>query len=131
MLERIESLMKRRTTFAIETTLATRSYKQLVLKAKENGYKVVLLFFWLPSPQQAEQRVALRVASGGHNIPKEVIPRRYWNGIRNLFEIFIDIVDSWLLYDNTDDICPIVENGEIIDRMLFNQIIKSCQKKIK
>jgi len=82
----------------------------------------VLLFFWLPSPQQAEQRVALRVASGGHNIPNDVIHRRYWNGIINLFEIFIPIVDSWSLYDNTDEIRPIVENGEIINSKLFNQI---------
>lgn len=131
MLERIRSLLARNKTFAIETTLATRSYKNLVIRAKERGYEVVLVFFWLRSPMQAEQRVALRVASGGHNIPKEVIHRRYWRGIQNLFEIFIPIVDSWSLYNNSDDITPIVENGEIRNQSLFNLIHESCQNKNK
>lgn len=127
MLERIDCLLERRRTFAIETTLATRSYRTLVLKAKEQGYKVILLFFWLPSPQQAEQRVALRVAAGGHNIPKDVIHRRYWNGIRNLFDIFASIVDSWSLYDNTSEIIPIVENGCVRNQKLLNLIQESCR----
>ncbi|MDE5982835.1 MAG: zeta toxin family protein, partial [Duncaniella sp.] len=131
MLQRIEYLMARGVTFAIETTLATRSYKELVGRAKEKGYEVVLLFFWLPSPQQAEQRVAMRVASGGHNIPKEVIHRRYWRGIQNLFDIFIHVVDKWYLYDNTSDIVSIVENGEIRNREQLNLILESCRNRKK
>lgn len=73
----------------------------------------------------------MRVSSGGHNIPNDVINRRYWRGIQNLFDIFEPLVDNWSLYDNTDDIRPIVENGEILDKTLFNQILESCQKKIK
>ncbi len=73
MLQRIELLLSRKDTFAIETTLATRSYKSLVDRAHDAGYTVVLLFFWLPSPEMAEKRVAIRVAEGGHNIAREVI----------------------------------------------------------
>ncbi|MDE6324637.1 MAG: zeta toxin family protein [Duncaniella sp.] len=131
MLQRIEYLMARSVTFAIETTLATRSYKELVGRAKEKGYEVVLLFFWLPSPQHAEQRVAMRVASGGHNIPKEVIHRRYWRGIQNLFDIFVHIVEQWSLYDNTSDIVPIVVNGEIRNREQLNLILESCRNRKK
>lgn len=128
MLQRIDVLIAKGVTFAIETTLATRSYKSLVKKAQEKGYEVILLFFWLPSPQMAEQRVALRVASGGHNIPTDVIHRRYWLGLKNLFEIFVTIVDKWSLYDNTSDIVPIVENGEVKNLSQLNLIIESCQK---
>ena len=64
MLERIETLMADGVSFAIETTLATRSYKNLVLKAKKKGYNVSLLFFWLKSPEIACERVAHRVAEG-------------------------------------------------------------------
>lgn len=131
MLQRIEYLLSVRKTFAIETTLATRSHRNLICKAKDLGYETMLLFFWLPSPQQAEKRVAMRVSSGGHNIPNDVINRRYWRGIQNLFDIFEPLVDNWSLYDNTDEIRPIVENGEILDKTLFNQILESCQKKIK
>lgn len=131
MLQRIDVLISKHSTFAIETTLATRSYKNLVKRAKESGYNVILLFFWLSSPEMAEMRVAERVASGGHNIPKDVIHRRYWSGLRNLFDIFVPIVDLWSLYDNNSEILPIVKNGIIIDKEKLNRIKESCQIKIK
>lgn len=129
MLRRIESLLEGNETFAIETTLATRSYKSLVKRAKAKGYIVELLFFWLPSPQMAEERVAERVASGGHDIPQEVVHRRYWLGIENLFNIFIPIVDVWSLYDNSDITLPIVECNVIVDSEKLNLIKEQCQKK--
>lgn len=129
MLRRIDALLAQRKSFAIETTLATRSYKTLVERAKGAGYTVTLLFFWLPSPQMAEQRVAARVASGGHNIPTEVIHRRYWLGLQNLFTIFTEIVDYWSLYDNSKYISPIVENNEVTDIYKFNKILSCLNKK--
>lgn len=117
--------------FAIETTLATRSYKSLVARAKSLGYTVTLLFFWLPSPEMAEMRVASRVASGGHNIPKEVIHRRYWLGLQNLFDIFAPIVDYWSMYDNSMTQRPIVIGNEIIDSVKLSQIKQLCQSRKK
>ena len=131
MLQRIDYLLSRRITFAIETTLATKSYKNLVTRARESGYQVILLFFWLSSPEMAEMRVGVRVASGGHNIPKDVIHRRYWAGLRNLFEIFVPIVDLWSLYDNTKKLEPIVERNIITKPSLFIKIKESCQNKKK
>ena len=49
------------------------------------------------------QRVAERVAHGGHNIPQDVIVRRYSAGISNLFNLFMNEVDSWMIYDNSDN----------------------------
>lgn len=95
MLQRIEKLLCSGKTFAIETTLATKSYRNLVVKAQEKGYLVILLFFWLESQETAQKRVSQRVSEGGHNIPKEVIIRRYYSGLKNLFEIFIPIVNYW------------------------------------
>ena len=46
MLQRIVSLLHRKVSFAIETTLATRSYKNLIEHAKHIGYEVFLLFFF-------------------------------------------------------------------------------------
>lgn len=76
-------------------------------------------------------RVAQRVAAGGHNIPKNVIHRRYWAGLRNLFEIFVTIVDLWSLYDNNAEVQPIVKNSIIVDKEKLNKIKESCQIKIK
>lgn len=101
MLQRIEFLLNGDNSFAIETTLATRSYSGLVRKAHQLGFFVQLLFFWLPSPEYAVERVAQRVSEGGHNIPNDVIVRRYFAGIRNLFDIYMPIVDSWMIIDNS------------------------------
>ena len=100
MLERISTLMQKRVTFAIETTLSTRYYDSLIKKAHKAGYKVILLFFWLSSPEVAIKRVAKRVSEGGHNIPEDVIRRRYIAGIKTLFNIYSHIVDRWILVDN-------------------------------
>ena len=122
MLERIDALLLERKTFAIETTLATRSYKKLVDRAHAAGYVVKLLFFWLPSPQMAKERVARRVAEGGHNIPASVIERRYRLGLENLFNLYVPIVDSWSLYDNGDSMSPVVEENVVIDSKKLSNI---------
>lgn len=101
MLWRIDELLSRNETFAIETTLATRSYVGLVNKAHKLGYKACLIYIWLSTPKQALARVAERVAEGGHGIPDDVIVRRYFAGIRNLFNLYMPIVDEWLIADNS------------------------------
>ena len=102
MLARMDELLQKGETFAFETTLATKSYKQKIEWAQANGYEVTLLFFWLDSPNIAKERVAQRVAEGGHSIPLETIERRYYNGIANLFTIYIDMVDICYIFDNSE-----------------------------
>ena len=102
MLARMDELLQKGETFAFETTLATKSYKQKIEWAQANGYEVTLLFFWLDSPNMAKKRVTQRVAEGGHSIPSETIERRYHNGITNLFAIYIDMVDICYIFDNSE-----------------------------
>ncbi|MCF0197814.1 MAG: zeta toxin family protein [Bacteroidaceae bacterium] len=104
MIERVIHLLKEGETFAFETTLSTRSYVKLIKQAQRRGYFVTLLFFMLATPEQAVKRVAKRVSLGGHNIPTDVIYRRYEAGLKNLFQLYIPICDYWSLYDNSD--CP-------------------------
>ncbi len=101
MLRRIDELLLHRYDFAIETTLTTRSYISFIHKAKQSGYKVSLIYLWLNSPGLALQRVSERVQNGGHNIPADVIVRRYHKGIKNLFSAFIPICDTVTIIDNT------------------------------
>lgn len=102
MLQRIDTLMNESVDFAFETTLATRSYVSFVKKAKDLGYKTTLLYFWLSSPAFAMQRVKDRVARGGHNIPRDVIERRYYRGISNLIKLYIPVCDDWFVINNMD-----------------------------
>lgn len=127
MLERINYLLTQNDSFAIETTLSTKSYQNLVSQAHEKGFYVQLLYFWLPSPEFAAARVAQRVKEGGHNIPKDVIYRRYYAGIKNLFEIYMPIVDYCMIIDNAENPRAIIaekdEDGLVIyDKSTFNTI---------
>ena len=124
MLQRIEDLLAKDETFAIETTLATKSYINLVRRAQAKGYRVNVLFFWLRTPELALQRVAERVASGGHNIPEEIVRRRYVAGISNLFRIFIPEVDFWNIYDNSQKPrIQIALGGREADTIVFNDTL--------
>ncbi|NBJ06263.1 zeta toxin family protein [Duncaniella freteri] len=124
MLQRIEALLDANETFAVETTLATKSYTMLIKKARHLGYSIVLIFFWLSSPEQAIQRVAKRVSEGGHHIPTDVIRRRYRNGIENLRSIYMPIVDTWILIDNSNIKQRIIAtNQETFDLLSLEKIM--------
>jgi len=112
MLQRINELLDKQEDFAIETTLATRSYVQTIKKAKEKNFNITLIYFWLTSPELAIARVKTRVAEGGHHIPEDVIRRRYKKGIQNLFQLFIPICDYWIIIDNSQKPYIVVAEGQ-------------------
>ncbi|MBT2557266.1 zeta toxin family protein [Hymenobacter sp. ISL-91] len=101
MLTRLRELLAAGETFALETTLATRHYLAFIREAQARGYTVHLLFFWLSSVEAAVERVRVRVLEGGHNIPEDVIRRRYELGLQYFFGRYQNAVDSWTFIDNT------------------------------
>ena len=130
MLQRIEELLPQRVDFAIETTLATRSYVQLVHRAQALGYKVHLIFFFLENEEQAKARVAQRVSNGGHNIPESDIRRRFKRGIYNLIHLYMPICDNVHVYNNAHGDAILVakysrSNGEIqiYEQEMWNQLL--------
>ena len=125
MLKRIRELMADQVDFAFETTLSTRSYVSLVKQAQAIGYRVSLLFFWLDSISTAKERVKHRVLQGGHNIPEEVIERRYVRGIQNLTRLYIPIVDYWIIFDNTQNPMLVAEGVGELDCNINNYDIWS------
>ena len=128
MLNRINELLLENENFAFETTLSTRSYKPKIQEAKEKGYFTTLLFFWLKNTDLAKERVEIRVKEGGHNIPKDVIERRYKKGILNLFEIYLPIVDEVFIFDNSEGKHQLIaeknfgEEINIISDLKFNEL---------
>ena len=129
MLKRIDELLEKGETFSIETTLATKSYISLVRKAQAKGYSVKVLFFWLNSPELAMMRVAERVANGGHNIPEEIIRRRYVAGISNLFNLFAKEVDSWVIFDNSENPRKqIASGGKNAETMIDEEMLYSMMQ---
>lgn len=102
MLERINQLIKEQKSFAFETTLAGLSYLKLINDAKAVGYEIIFFFVYLNNVELAKNRVAIRVSKGGHNIPADVIERRYVKGINNLKK-YATISNDWYIYNNSDD----------------------------
>jgi predicted ABC-type ATPase len=94
MLDRIKLLRRSGVDFAFESTLAARSFAPFLRDCQVEGYTVNLLYFWLRSPELAVQRVAMRVASGGHAIPEATIRRRYDRGQKNLVELYLPLADT-------------------------------------
>ena len=101
MLKRLRELAAERRSFAFETTLATRSYAPFVARLKQRGYEFHLFFLWLRSPELAARRVRERVLLGGHDVPLNVISRRYVKGASNFFHLYRSLADSWVVYDNS------------------------------
>lgn len=122
MLQRIHQLIEDKEDFGFETTLSTRSYTSLIEMARQQGYEITILFFWLDSPELAIQRVADRVSKGGHHIPSEVVKRRFYRGIQNLFTLYIPICDNWMLIDNMDTTPEIVAKGQKNEETLVKNI---------
>ena len=128
MLERIEELLDNKVDFAFETTLTTLSYINTIKLAKELGYTITLLYFWLNDVNLAIERVKNRVREGGHNIAEETIKRRYYRGMNNLTGKFIDICDYWIVINNSGTPYTFVAEGEgktelrIYDSLIWQQI---------
>jgi predicted ABC-type ATPase len=101
MLERIRQLAKVQADFAFETTLASRSFAPWLARLRRNGYHVHVLFLWLESEDLAVNRVAARVRLGGHDVPEGTVRRRYQRGLRNLFNLYVPLIDSWQVFDNS------------------------------
>src|SRR3990167_6931607 len=98
MLSRIHHLAEENVTFAFETTLATLTFAPWIKRLKSNGYQFHLIYLWLKSEELAISRVHERIKMGGHAVPEPVIRRRYRAGLKNFFNLYRPIANSWRLY---------------------------------
>jgi len=101
MLNRLRNLVATRADFAFESTLSSRSFAPLLRHWKSQGYSVAIYYFSLSSPRLAIQRVKLRVALGGHDVPADVVARRYARSVHNFLTLYSPLADEWTLFDNS------------------------------
>jgi predicted ABC-type ATPase len=131
MLNRINELLEQENDFAFETTLSSLTYQHTIKKAQEKGYFVTLIFLWLESVALAKERVKIRVRQGGHSIPEDVIERRYKRGLKNYFEIYMNLCDSSMLFQSSIENLIFVlrkrhnSKIEILHKTIYQQIIQS------
>jgi predicted ABC-type ATPase len=126
MLHQIQKHLDAKIDFAIETTLSSKHYEGIIKEAKQKGYTINLLFFWLPTIESAKERVKKRVENGGHSIPPDIIERRYKRGLYNFFYVYNEFVNSWMLIDNSKTPPEIIAEKETTlicnNSELYNQI---------
>ncbi|HBN78627.1 MAG TPA: Zeta toxin family protein [Planctomycetaceae bacterium] len=125
-LRRIEETISKRIDFSFETTLSGRGYIRLFKKLRLSGYRIVIFFLWVPSPELAVARVKFRVLQGGHDIPESDIRRRYIAGLQNFDKYYQKICDEWQLYLSSSNpplhiAYKINSNVKIIEPLLFSQ----------
>jgi predicted ABC-type ATPase len=129
LLSRTSQLMEERKSFARETTLSGQGYKSLIADATSLGYAVKLFYIYLNSTELCQKRIADRVKKGGHNVPADVVIRRYDRSLHNFFGDSMQLVDSWELHDNSGEEYRLVALGNnrdtnIADSRLYDEILK-------
>jgi len=131
MLQRIEQLAKIKIDFAIETTLSSKNHLTKIKALQKQGYEIVLIYFWLNSTELAIERIKERVRRGGHFVPEDIVKRRYYRGIKNLFNNFITLSDYWFIFDNSQSDPIIVAEGiKDVETKIFDQDIWNKIKRI-
>jgi predicted ABC-type ATPase len=104
-IDKIEALLRRRRTFAIETTLSGRFHLQVTARAKVAGWNAGIIYIGLRSPNLAISRVQLRHLMGGHDVPAADIRRRYSRSLKNLASVY-RTVNRVLILDNSSPRSP-------------------------
>jgi len=111
MLEAIAEHAAKGESFAFETTLSGKIYARRISQWQAAGYHVSLIFLALQSAELAVARVKERVNRGGHDVSEPNIRRRFSAGIRNFRELYRDMVDVWLHYDNSGEEPVLLDSG--------------------
>jgi predicted ABC-type ATPase len=132
MLDEIHTYTSQRSDFAFETTLSGKTYARLLKALIKDGYRIHLYFLWLRSIDLALKRIAERVSMGGHDVPAEVVRRRFGRGLVNLFHLYRPLLDSWIIFDNSADVPRVIADEEdgklnIADDRLYKIIERSIR----
>ena len=101
MLNRLHELAQAQADFAFESTLSSKSFHPFLLRLKAHGYHVAIYYFALSSSRLAQRRVKHRVALGGHDVPADVIKRRFGRSLQNFFQLYTGVADEWMVFDNS------------------------------
>lgn len=101
MLNRLHQLGEAKADFAFESTLSSRTFAAFITKLKQQGYAIVIYYFSLANAQLAIRRVKLRVSLGGHDVPADVVRRRFARSLNNFFNLYMPLADEWTLFDNS------------------------------
>ena len=119
MVRQIRECIDSSESVAFETTLSGKMWTRVIETAKDRGFEVVIYFVLVATAKLAVQRVAHRVSLGGHDIPKNVIERRFERSRTQFKEKYQFLVDRWYVLDNSADQTELVARKDEHDLEIF------------
>ncbi len=128
LLSEIDNFIVHKADFAFETTLAGKTYVNLIKEAKSKGYFIHIFFLWIPSLQLAKERIKQRVKQGGHHVPDADVKRRLNRSLKNFFDLYMPLADAWDIFNSEAKPELVVKSNEkgvqILDKKLYKFLIK-------
>lgn len=123
--QELEKRLDDRESFVVETTLSGKYLVKYINRAKENGFEVILIYLFLENPMMNISRVNSRVLAGGHNVPKDDIIRRFYRSHELFLNLYREMVDSWTIYHNTDEVFEKIATDVVVyDKDKYQKFIK-------
>jgi predicted ABC-type ATPase len=127
MLKRLRQLGDAGVDFAFESTLSSRTFAPFLRKLKAQGYQVVIYYFSLANATLAVNRVKIRVIQGGHDVPADVVRRRFGRSLSNFFTIYAPLANQWALFDNSSSPQALPVAAQMADELIITEA-KTWQK---
>ena len=132
MLARMQELIALEESFGLESTLSGKSYVRFLRQCKQTGWRITILYLWLPSPEDAIKRVEDRVREGGHGVSPEVIRRRYYSSLSNFLQYYLPLADELEIYDNSVKRVRIAKRREggfvhVLDMKRWSKLRRAAQ----
>ena len=120
-LRRINDFINNATSFAIESTLSGLAYAKTISRARQAGFRIVIIYVFVDSPSVCIARIAARVLRGGHRVPEEDVRRRYWKSKRNFWDVYAPMADYWtLLYNGESQVVMVAKKGSDRESDVFS-----------
>lgn len=128
LLAQMDEMFRNGKSFIFESTLSGRA-TSFIKKAKENDYKVMILYIFVKDASTSITRAQSRVLEGGHGVPYGDLAQRYVKSRNNFWNLYKDMADDWIMFFNGDsDIVPIALKREGADiQILDNDIFSANQ----
>ena len=133
LLDRIHKLADQSRDFAFETTFSGRTYLPFLRDLKKKGHNIHLFYLWIDNVDLALERIAERVRQGGHNVPGDIVRRRFSKSLRNFFNLYQPLSDTWMIFNNSTEAPNLIATEvygklTIKDKELYDNILKTVKE---
>jgi predicted ABC-type ATPase len=126
----LEASIEAYQTIGVETVLSSSKYQRLVLKAKDNGFEVRMIYVVLKSAEIQAKRIKIRVSEGGHDVPADKIAARRQRSFVQL-AWFLKRVDQCFIFDNSDGEPDVIAMGNEGILLCYPKLPKGMKEKLE